>query len=226
MCAARLAAVLLCALMITVASATPGDDMVRVPAGPFSMGSDDGPSDERPAHTVELRELMIDRVPVTNAQYALFLNAIRWTPAVGPRLFDHDDPDARIHAHSRGWLAGQGFEHHPVVEVPWFGAVAYCAHYGKRLPTESEWEKAARGTDARRYPWGNATPDRSHAQFAAPYNATAPVGVRRHGASPYGALDMAGNVWQWVSSVYRPYPYRADDSREDTVSGPVRGTRG
>lgn len=201
-------------------------DMVTVPAGTFTMGRDDGPADERPAHLLELARFEIDRLPVTNAQFAEFLNAVGLTNERGERLFDHDDPDARIRRRADKWSPDQGYENHPVVEMPWAGARDYCAWRGKRLPTEAEWEKAARGTDQRRYPWGNQAPDRTRAQFDAAYNETAPVDRARAGASPHGALDMAGNAWEWVSSAYRPYPYRSDDGREDRAAGPVRGTRG
>jgi iron(II)-dependent oxidoreductase len=200
--------------------------MVIIPAGPFTMGSKEGPDDERPAHEVTLRAYAIDRFPVTNAQYAEFLNTVKATPGASARLYDFDDPDARIHRRGERWSADSGFETHPVVEVPWSGAVAYCSSRGKRLPTEAEWEKAARGTDARRYPWGNELPDRQRARYASGYNETAPVDAFPAGASPYGVRDMSGNAWEWVSSAYRPYPYRADDGREDPKAGPVRGTRG
>ena len=200
--------------------------MVRVPAGEFTMGSDTGPADERPAHRVSLPAFEIDRLPLTNAQFADFLNAVGPTNAAGETLFDVDDPDARIHRRGDGWMADAGFAEHPVVEVSWVGARDFCAWVGKRLPTEAEWEKAARGTDGRRYPWGNEPPDATRARFAAGWNETAPVGSFPQGASPYGVLDLSGNVWEWVSSAYHPYPYRADDGREELVAGPVRGTRG
>jgi formylglycine-generating enzyme required for sulfatase activity len=201
-------------------------DMVAVPAGAFTMGSDDGPPDERPSHSVELRAFKIDRLPVTNAQFAEFLNARGTHNKQGERLYDFDDGDARIHQRGSQWQADAAYANHPAVEPTWAGARDYCAWRGKRLPAEAEWEKAARGTDRRRFPWGNNTPERKHAQFGARFNETAPADAFPAGASPYGALDMAGNTWEWVSSAYRPYPYDASDGREDLQAGPVRGTRG
>ena len=201
-------------------------NMVHVPAGPFIMGSDDGPADERPAHAVLMPAFYIDRLPVTNAEFAAFFQTIKWSPAAGPRLYDHDDPDARIHRRNERWVADPGYERHPVVEVPWAGAAAYCSYFGKRLPTEAEWEKAARGTDARRFPWGNEAPDSTRARFRAGWNMTTEVDNYPRGASPHRVLDLAGNAWEWVSSAFRPYPYVADDGREVLNLGPVRGTRG
>jgi iron(II)-dependent oxidoreductase len=202
-------------------------DMVAVPAGPFIMGSDDGPADERPAHRVTLPGFLIDRYPVTNARLADFLQAAGTHNRQGERLYDFDDPDARVHRDGASrWAADQGYENHPAVETTWAGARDYCASLGKRLPTEAEWEKAARGTDGRRYPWGNAAPDRRRAQFGAPFNETAPVDAFAAGAGPFDTRDMAGNAWEWVSSAYRPYPYDDRDGREDMKAGPVRGTRG
>ncbi|HXF67657.1 MAG TPA: SUMF1/EgtB/PvdO family nonheme iron enzyme [Burkholderiales bacterium] len=204
----------------------PREDMVAIPAGPFVMGSDDGPADERPAHTVSLAAFHVDRYPVTNAQFAAFLNALGTRNARGERLYDEHDPDARIHRVRGRWTADPGYGDHPVVEVTWAGARDYCAWRGARLPTEAEWEKAARGTDGRKYPWGNSAPDRSRARYGAGWNETAPVTAHPAGASPYGVQDMAGNAWEWVASAYRPYPYAAGDGREELAAGPVRGTRG
>lgn len=193
------------------------------------MGSDEGPPDERPAHRVALGAFMIDRLPVTHADFAAFLEA------EGPagvrngrpyRRYDHDDADARIHRVEGHWRADAGLERHPVNEVTWAGARDYCAWRGKRLPTEAEWEKAARGTDARRFPWGNIAPDASLANFDSGWTRTDPVDAHPAGASPYGVLDMAGNQWAWVSSLYRPYPYVATDGREEPFAEGVRGTRG
>jgi len=202
------------------------EEMARVPAGAFSMGSDDGPQDERPRHRVELKAFFIDRHQVTNAQFARFLNAVGPSGRRGERYYDTEDHDARIHRHEGQWRADPGHENRPVVEASWLGAVAYCAWLGKRLPTEAEWEKAARGTDGRKFPWGNEPPDRERAHFGAGWNELIDVGRLPKGASPYGALDMAGNGWEWVSSAYWPYPYDAADGREDLTRDEVRGTRG
>ncbi|HEY5637378.1 MAG TPA: SUMF1/EgtB/PvdO family nonheme iron enzyme [Burkholderiales bacterium] len=199
---------------------------MTVPAGDFLMGSDDGPADEQPRHRVTLAAFSIDRLPVTNAAFARFLDAVGPRAADGARLYDDDDRDARIHRRAGRWHADDGYADHPVVEASWLGALRYCAWRGARLPTEAEWEKAARGTADARFPWGEAAPDASRARFNAGWNETAPVGTHPAGASPFGALDMAGNVWEWVSSAYRPYPYDAQDGREDPAPGPVRGTRG
>ena len=212
-------------IALPIGAQAPLSEMVAIPAGPFTMGTNEGPEDERPAHEITLSAFSIDRFPVTNARFAEFLNGQGASAGIA-RLYDIDDPDARIHRRAQRWIADAGFEEHPVMEVPWGGAVAYCGSQRKRLPTEAEWEKAARGTDARRYPWGNEVPDRRRAQFAAGWNETAPVDAFPAGASPYGVRDMAGNAWEWVSSAYRTYPYRADDGREDPKPGAVRSTRG
>jgi len=202
------------------------DGMIRIPAGIFVMGSSDGPEDERPQHKVNLGEFLIDRNQVTNSQFARFLNAVGPQGRRGEKYYDIDDNDARIHRREGKWVADAGHENRPVVEASWFGAATYCAWTGKRLPTEAEWEKAARGTDGRKYPWGNEPPDGSRAHFNSGWNDFRDVGSFLKGASPYGVLDMAGNGWEWVTSAYRPYPYDPHDGREDLTEDQVRGTRG
>jgi formylglycine-generating enzyme required for sulfatase activity len=224
--AAALLVSLLSGQLYGAAAANDLSDMVRVPMGPFLMGNDNGPLDERPRHQVYIAEFFIDRTPVTNAQFARFLNAKGFQAADGQRWYDTDDNDARIHRRQGQWAADAGSENHPVVEASWYGAVAYCAWLGKRLPTEAEWEKAARGTDGRKYPWGNEPPDASRAHFGAGWNDLRPVGSLPKGASPYGVLDLAGNGWEWVSSAYLPYPYNPKDGREDLNRLQVRVTRG
>jgi iron(II)-dependent oxidoreductase len=201
-------------------------ELVPIPAGPFTMGRDGGLADERPSHRVDLAAFSIDRTPVTNEQAAAFLNARGPAGPKGEAWFQFDDADARVHRKGDRWVADAGYEKHPVLEFSWFGAREYCTWVGKRLPTEAEWEKAARGTDGRTYPWGDAPPDRKRAQYNAGWAGTAPVGQHQAGASPYGVLDLSGNAWEWVSSLYRPYPYDARDGREDPSSGEERATRG
>jgi iron(II)-dependent oxidoreductase len=218
---------LLLLLLLAVANpAAQAQDLIRIPAGPFTMGSNDGLDDERPEHTVTLAAFEMDRLQVTNAEFAVFLERIGTTDSNGRRYFDWDDSDAHIHRVEGVWRADKGFENHPAVEVSWAGALAYCQSMVKRLPTEAEWEKAARGTDARRYPWGNAIPTAAFARFASGWNDTVAVTTHQAHPSPYGVVGMAGNAWHWVSSAYRPYPYRDDDGREDIGPGPVRATRG
>lgn len=203
--------------------------MVLIPAGEFIMGSHQGPDDEKPAHRVYLPNYWMDRYPVTNAQFTLYLNAVGARSPTNERFYDDDDADARIHRQGGLWIADKGFENHPVVEVSWLGAREFCTWAGKKLPTEAEWEKAARGTDARRFPWGNtppSAPTQKYAQYAARFNDTVSVSISSQGASPYGVMDMVGNAWEWVSSAYRPYPFVVTDGREDQQIGPVRSTRG
>jgi iron(II)-dependent oxidoreductase len=211
---------------LAAAERAPSEEMVAIPPGSFTMGANNGPEDERPAHQIRLAAFTIDRLPITNAQFSVFLNAAGPVNTHSEQRYDFDDPDARIHRVGGKWLADQGYEKHPAVEVSWAGARDYCAWREKRLPTEAEWEKAARGADARTFPWGNAAPDRTRAQFGAGFNDTVAVGGHPAGASLYGVEDTAGNAWEWVSSAYRPYPYRGDDGREELAAGPVRATRG
>lgn len=219
------------ALCISLAAFAASDakslaDMVLIPMGPFTIGSNAGPEDERPQHRVALGEYLIDRNKVTNAQFAGFIDARGTHAADGQRWFDTDDNDARIHRRNGRWSADPGHENDPVVEASWHGARAYCEWLGKRLPTEAEWEKAARGTDGRKFPWGNEPPDKTRAHFGGGWNELKPVGSLPKGASPFGVLDMAGNGWEWVSSAYLPYPYDPKDGREDLHRDLVRGTRG
>jgi eukaryotic-like serine/threonine-protein kinase len=165
--------------------------MVYVPAGEFSMGSPEGTGSggEHPQHKVSLDAFWIDRTDVTNAMYA------KCVQAGNCRLPD----DTSRYDYPR-------YSNHPVVYVNWNQADAYCRWVGARLPTEAEWEKAARGTDGRTYPWGNDAPGCSLANYwgkdTGCVGDTSEVGSYPSGASPYGALDMAGDVWQWVADWY------------------------
>jgi formylglycine-generating enzyme required for sulfatase activity len=201
--------------------------MVRLPGGTFTMGSERGLADERPPHQVTLKPFWLDRRAVTNAEFAAFLNKIgRTTNSRGQTLFDWDDSDARIRRQQGRWRADAGFEQHPAVEMSWYGARDYCLAHGKRLPTEAEREFAARGTQDRVYPWGEASPDPTRARYAAGWGKTIPAGSLPNGATPDGVLDLAGNVHEWTSSIARPYPYSAEDGREDADRVADRVTRG
>lgn len=202
-------------------------DMVPLAGATFVMGSDAGADDERPAHRVTVAPFRIDRREVSNADFARFLNAVGgFQNAAGRRLYDADDGDARIHRVGGRWRADDGFGNHPVNEASWFGARDYCAWRGARLPSEAEWELAARGAEGRRYPWGNAPPDATRARYDTGWMRTLPVGTLPAGATPDGVLNLAGNVHEWTSSLYRPYPYAAGDGREDPDSDAARVTRG
>ncbi len=165
-----------------------GASYVYVSVGEFLMGSTDADLnagiDEKPQHTVSLDGFWIMQTEATNAQYEKCVAARGCTAPHGTR-----------------WQKS-GYADHPVVNVDWAQADAYCRWAGGRLPTEVEWEKAARGTDGRIYPWGNEAPDGQRANFDSNVGDTEPVGSYPSGASPYGALDMAGNVWEWVADWY------------------------
>lgn len=172
------------------------DDMVLVPAGEFIMGADDRLLNEKPRRTVKLPAFRIDRTEVTNTQFGDLLNALRHCREEWINL---DDPDCKIHpGKKRGeFVVEPGFESFPVVCVSWYGAAAYAKWLGKRLPTEAEWERAARGTDAREWPWGN---EFGAGNTNARGTKLLPVASFPRGASPVGCLDMAGNVWEWTAS--------------------------
>jgi formylglycine-generating enzyme required for sulfatase activity len=217
------------------------DQMVQVyvPAGEFTMGSNDEDVKksleggraypEIPVNTVYLDGYWIDKYEVNNGQYALCLAAGACKP---------------LHLTSSAtrvkYFGNPEYSNYPVIWVSWTMARAYCEWGGRRLPTEAEWEKAARGTDQRRYAWGNDPLDSTRANFCdihCPlthanagfndgYPETAPVGSFPAGASPYGVMDMAGNVWEWTNTLVRPYPYNAADGREDPKDSPnVDGER-
>jgi len=194
------------------------DGLMLIRAGAFWMGRDGGPPEEAPLHRVFVTDFWIERHKVTNAEFAEFLDAEGLRSRDGERRYDDDDADARIHRGTDGvrgvrWRPDAGFERHPVVEASWFGARDYCRWKGRRLPTEAEWEKAARGDDRRPYPWGASSPSPERAVYGRAYNATAPADARPRSASPYGVEDMVGNLREWTATVLRPYPYSEVASR-------------
>jgi formylglycine-generating enzyme required for sulfatase activity len=172
------------------------EGMALVPAGPFTMGADDiGEMDERPAHTVTLPAYYLDLTEVTNEAYGRCVSAGVCLPS------DPKNAEVNRFGHDSRFRAPK----QPVSSITWDSARAYCIWAGKRLPTEAEWEKAARGTDGRRFPWGNKEPTREHAVFAG--GVTAVVGSHPKGDGPYGHHDMAGNVWEWLEDIYDPMAY-------------------
>jgi formylglycine-generating enzyme required for sulfatase activity len=196
-------------------------EMVLIRASEFLMGSDpsvdkDARDNEQPQHTLYLPGYYLAKTPVTNAQYAAFVQAT-----------GHSQPD---HWKDRKPPRGKG--DHPVVYVTWHDAVAYCNWLAEvtgrpyRLPSEAEWEKGARGTDGRLWPWGNQWDAKRCNTAESSKRDTTPVGAYPQGASPYGLLDMAGNVWEWTRSVYKSYPYDPDDGREDLEAEDYRVLRG
>ena len=189
------------------------------------MGRDDGPVNEQPAHQTFVPTFYIDRNLVTVVEFTAFVQAKGPSGPQGEMYLDVHDPDNRIQQRDGVWLPDRGFELHPVGEVSWYGALAYCQWRQKRLPSEAEWEKAARGTDGRLYPWGNDAPQPELAFFGGFRGQTVPVGQYPKGASPYGVLDMAGQVWEWTTSIARPYPYDLHDGREDLAVAASRVAR-
>jgi sulfatase modifying factor 1 len=209
------------------AEASTPDDMVLVPEGKFTMGSSgkaiDEDTAEKPTHEVSLPAFFIDKCEVTNAQYAAFLNAVKVTKDEAGHEYFAAGGHAGLEQVQGEWRPKEGRAKFPMASVSCYGAQAYARWAGKRLPTEAEWEKAARGTDGRKYPWGNDWDDKK-AHHGSEYQS--PVGSFPKGASPYGCLDMVGNVWEWTSSVFKPYPYSFADGREDPQSPERRVARG
>ena len=192
----------------TVAGPHQEQSMVLVPAGEFTMGSSTGDADERPVRQVYVDAFYMDKHQMSVGKYGTFLEA---TSHEAPE--DWDVMDKPVH------------QKRPVINVDWADADAYCKWAGKRLPTEAEWEKAARGTDGRIYPWGNELPTDFHANMKKEiwnnHVVLTPVGMFEGGKSPYGIYDMAGNVWEWVSDWYDKDYYKTGSLRNPT--GPPTG---
>ena len=174
-------------------------ELVAIPAGSFWLGEGED------AHQVHLNNFQIGKFPVTAAEYQRFVNTTG-------------------HAPPGYWPAGQHhpmFGNHPVVSVSWHDALAFCSWLSQaagqpfRLPTEAEWEKAARGPEGNIYPWGETFSKEKCNTWEAMSGRTMPVSTFPQGASQYGVMDMAGNVWEWCSSLEWDYPYAADDGREN-----------
>jgi formylglycine-generating enzyme required for sulfatase activity len=193
-----------------IAAAEPAKDMVLVPAGEFIMGSEEGEQDEAPEQKIYLDAFYIDKYEVTNAQYRRFVKATGHREPYDWKndSFNQDDQ--------------------PVVGVSWDDAAAYCEWRKKRLPTEAEWEKAARGQEGRRFPWGSKWNRQNANCSTSGKNKTAAVGSYPQGVSPYGVYDMAGNIWEWCADWYGADYYHLIPKRNPTgpVSGDARVIRG
>jgi formylglycine-generating enzyme required for sulfatase activity/uncharacterized caspase-like protein len=192
-----------------------GMTLLYVPAGEFTMGSENGESDEQPEDQVYLDAYWIDQIEVTNAMYEECVTDGGCTSPSSTSSWTRDN-----------YYGNSEFKDYPVIYVDWDQANAYCSWADRRLPTEAEWEKAARGENAFIYPWGNDAPNNNLLNYNSALGDTTEVSNYPNGASPYGALDMAGNVWEWVSSLYQPYPYDAEDGRENLNSTDARVLRG
>ena len=192
-------------------------DWVTIPTGAFVRGSDTSKDllavdNETPQRQIYLSTYQIMRMPVTNAEYKVFVDAT-----------DHRPPH-----HWIGREIPKDKANHPVINVSWRDAMAFCTWAGVRLPSEAEWEKAARGADGRIYPWGNQPPDAKRCNFGGKVGNTAPVGSYPAGASPYGVMDMAGNVWEWVNDWYQSdyYSVSPGSNPQGPATGEYRVLRG
>jgi len=189
-----------------------GAMMVYVPAGEFTMGSNDGDSDEKPVHTVYLDAFWIDKYEVTNALYKKCVDAGKCSPPSESRSYTRSS-----------YYGNTQYDNYPVIYVTWENANQYCTWANKKLPTEAQWEKAARGTDGRTYPWGSTFDStKLNSSYSNPRTGdTTAVGSYPSGASSYGAMDMVGNVLEWVADWYGENYYAS--SPKSNPTGPTTG---
>ena len=204
------------------------ENMIFIPEGSFTMGfkidndHDWGDMDEEPVHQVTLSSYWIDKYEVTSSNFTKFLNENKNEA----HRFIEITPSVTVKFDDNVYQPREGLENYPVNRVSWFGADAYCKWKEKRLPTEAEWEKAARGTDQRIFPWGNEFPDNSRVTFRRKFSEKGfqvmePVEGMKNGISPFGVHQMAGNVWEWVSDWFDATAYQ-DENRIDP-KGPESG---
>jgi formylglycine-generating enzyme required for sulfatase activity len=226
---------------------------VRVPDGEFLMGSTDEQieqlvqevppeekrmrllwEEEKPQHKIFLPEYWIGKTPVTFAQFGAFVKATGYQTAAEKNKDDSTwkDPNGERARKGGGFMVIINNENAPVVCVNWYDVIAFCTWTSETtgmkfgLPSEAEWEKAARGTDGRIYPWGNIWDSGKACTFEGGNKTKSSVGSYPKGVSPYGALDMAGNVKELTRSLSKPYPYNPQDGRENMQSDDMRISRG
>ncbi len=199
-----------------------GAPLRLIPAGEFLMGTSlsnrDGGRDEYPERRIFLHAFYIDSLEITNSRYLKFVKA------AGHRIPEH--PRDKTLTLWQGATVPAAFKDHPVINVDWYDAEAYCAWAERRLPTEAEWERAARGMTGHRFPWGDTEPTRTLANYLNQWRnggGLEPVGSHPQGASPEGVQDLQGNVWEWVADWYDPHYYEKGPLRNP--KGPNEGTR-
>jgi len=184
--------------------------MMFIPAGEFTMGRNGSFANQYPTHTVTLDAYWMDQTEVTNAMYAKCVEAGMCNP-----------PKRNVSSTRNSYYGNSEYDDYPVIYVDWNMAKTYCEWAGARLPTEAEWEKAARGTDGRTFPWGEDL-DCNKANYSDCVGDTSMVGSYDYGKSPYGLFDMAGNVWEWVADWYDSNYYSISPSLNP--QGPTSGT--
>ena len=187
--------------------------MVFIPSGMFTMGNENDDVNEQPVHTVNVSAFYMDEYEVTNILYQACVDSGDCQPPANPTSKTHT-----------GYYGNPSYNDYPVIYVDWSMAKAYCEWRGARLPTEAEWEKAARGTDGQIYPWIGNDVDCAHANFKGCGGDTVEVGSYKQGVSAYGLYDMAGNVWEWVSDWYQDNYYALIGNNALDPQGPASGT--
>jgi formylglycine-generating enzyme required for sulfatase activity len=190
-------------------------EWVEIPAGEFLMGNNPLPNyvsnaDENPEHSLYLDAFEISKTPITNEQYAEFVLATGYKT---PSNWRDGEPE-------------KAFLNHPVTYVDWKDAQAFATWCGAKLPTEAQWEKSSRGASGKIFPWGDEISSLEIANFGNKMGTTSPVGAFTGDKSEYGVMDLAGNVWEWCSSLYQNYPYQSSDGREDLTKWGARVVRG
>lgn len=205
----------------TMRSSIDGMELAYIPAGKFEMGSESGDFDQAPVHTVQLNGYWMDRTEITNEMFARFLNSAGNQREGGATWLDPIDPFVWVVEKDGVWQALSGRGDYPILKVSWHGAKAYCAWAGRDLPTEAQWEYAAKGAHNYRFPWSNKAPTCRRARFWGCGNSPVEVGSLLQGSNPWGIYDLAGNVSEWVNDRYAADYYQQSPQAEP--AGPLNG---